>query len=110
MKIKIYQIYLDRDSLRLAFCNSNQFQKYMNTKKFVVDPSIYDMTYEGNLNCKYLEDVWCKLNNDHPADYKTRSLSVSDVVEIVESDELVPGFYFCDSFGFKRINFQGKEN
>ena len=38
-----------------------------------------------------------RFNIDYPADYKGRSLSVSDVVEIRESDTLNPGFYFVDS-------------
>ena len=33
------------------------------------------------------------------------SLSVTDVVEIRESDTLNPGFYFVDSIGFKSISF-----
>ena len=52
-----------------------------------------------------LENIYQKFNVDHPADYKGRSLSVSDVVEIRESDTLNPGFYFVDSIGFKSISF-----
>lgn len=45
------------------------------------------------------------LNIDHPEDYRGRSLSVSDVVEVYESDAIPQGFYFCDSFGFKQVTF-----
>ena len=33
-------------------------------------------------------------------------MSVSDVVEVVESNTAKEGFYFCDSIGFKEIPFQ----
>lgn len=52
-----------------------------------------------------LEAIYEKFNIDHPADYEGRSLSVSDVVEIRESNTLNPGFYFVDSIGFKAISF-----
>jgi len=57
------------------------------------------------MDCISLENIYQKFNFDHPADYKGRSLSVSDVVEIRESDTLNPGFYFVDSIGFKSISF-----
>lgn len=57
------------------------------------------------MDCISLENIYQKFNVDHPADYKGRSLSVSDVVEIRESDTLNPGFYFVDSIGFKSISF-----
>lgn len=60
---------------------------------------------EFKLDCSSLETIYEKFNIDHPADYKGRSLSVSDVVEIRESDTLNPGFYFVDSIGFKSISF-----
>ena len=57
------------------------------------------------MDCISLENIYQKFNVDHPADYKGRSLSVTDVVEIRESDTLNPGFYFVDSIGFKSISF-----
>lgn len=31
---------------------------------------------------------------------------MSDVVEVAESDSVKSGFYFCDSFGFKKVAFE----
>ena len=42
-------------------------------------------------------------NMAHPQDYRTRSLSVSDVIEIVE--ESGSTFYYCDSIGFREVSF-----
>ena len=30
----------------------------------------------------------------------------SDIVEVVESDEIESGLYFCDSIGFKTVDFE----
>ena len=49
------------------------------------------------------------LNINHPSDYRGRSLSVSDVVEVYESDAVPQGFYFCDSVGFKQVAFHPEE-
>lgn len=78
-------------------------EKIKGTKE--VNAAAYDRVYDGKMDCISLENIYQKFNVDHPADYKGRSLSVSDVVEIRESDTLNPGFYFVDSIGFKSISF-----
>ena len=57
------------------------------------------------MDCISLENIYQKFNVDNPSDYKGRSLSVSDVVEIRESETLNHGLYFVDSIGFKSISF-----
>lgn len=107
MKIKIYQINLERDRDRVAFAGLDYLQQFHGSTE--VDGSIYDMVFEGDVDCSDLEDVFQVFNLDHPAEYQGRSLSVSDVVEIVEVPKFVdgiePGFYYCDSIGFKQIEF-----
>ena len=44
-----------------------------------------------------------KFNVEKPIDFMGHSLSVSDVVEILDGEN--KGAYFCDSFGFKKIDF-----
>ena len=95
--IKIYQIDLDLDVNRLAF------EPFDYVKS--VDSEIYQRVYEGSVEAKDLEDVFRIFNIEKPEDYKGRSLSVSDVIEVVKSDSCEPGFYYCDSFGFKEIPF-----
>lgn len=103
MKIKIYQVNMERDEKRVAFMTMESLPKFQGSNE--VNSSIYDCVFEGNVDCKTLEDVFQKFNTDHPEGYKARSLSVSDVVEIIESDTVKEGFHFCDSFGFKEISF-----
>ena len=107
MKIRIYQIDLDRDVKRVAFESLERLERYQGSSE--VNSSLYDMVYEKEVDCKGLEDVFRVFNLNHPKDYCARSLSVSDVVEVVESNQDAgspePGFYFCDSVGFEKIPF-----
>lgn len=63
---------------------------------------------ENNNHLKFLNDLFRKLNLDHPGDYKARSLSVSDVVvlDLFENGEYISYAYFVDGLGFKRIQFE----
>ena len=103
MKIKIYQINTDKDEHRLAFFDLEATKTLQKSDE--IDSSIYDIVYTGEVDCITLEDVYRKFNTQHPEGYKGWSLSVSDVVEVIESDEVKPGFYFCDSVGFAKVTF-----
>ena len=50
-----------------------------------------------------LEDLFYEFNMEHPQDYKSRSMSVSDAVEIDGR------LFFCDSFGFKPAHWMYEE-
>ena len=102
-EFSIYQINMDRDTANVCFIGMESLEKIKGTKE--VNAAAYDRVYDGKMDCISLENIYQKFNVDHPADYKGRSLSVSDVVEIRESDTLNPGFYFVDSIGFKSISF-----
>ena len=94
MKIKIYQINMDRDNGNYSFTN------YENTIRRTgggIRSSIYDCVFDGEVACKGLEEVYEKFNIDSPPGFKGHSLSVSDIVEIAESDSVEKGYYFCDS-------------
>lgn len=101
MKVRIYQINYELDRRYLAYQDLETVLARSNGK---IPAQIYDCVYEGELDAKDLEDVFYILNEAKPADYRTRSLSVSDVVEIVHSEEN-SGFFFCDVFGFQPFPF-----
>ena len=98
MKVRIYQIDPDRDVDGAVF---QSFEKI----KGVVDRNIYDLIYEGTLYCKTLEGVKGIINYQRPKFYRGIDLGTSDVIEVVESDGVDPGFYFCDEKEFKKILF-----
>ena len=102
MDITIYQINMGRDHNRIAFEGLDLLKMYQGSDK--IDSRIYDRVFEGEVDCKDLEDVYRKFNLEHPEGYKGRSLSVSDVVEIVDENG-DSTFHFCDSIGFKQIDF-----
>lgn len=62
----------------------------------------YHQVYGGEVMTDGLEGVFMLCNTDHPPGYFGYSLSISDVVEIC--DGIGKGFYFVDSFGFKKLD------
>lgn len=81
MKIRIYQVNTDRDTKNIAFMRYESLPKFQGSNQ--INSSVYDKVFEGDVNCKTLEDVYQKFNQNHPKGYKARSLSVSDVVEVI---------------------------
>lgn len=98
MRIRVFQINEKLDKNRLEFMDHDTAMKNGG-----VDANIYRQVYGGVVNCKNLEDVMYVCNMAHPAGYYGHSLSVSDVVEVLDGE--LKGFYFCDSFGFQKIDF-----
>ncbi len=100
MNIKIYQISTNRDNVGAKF----QPLDRLNDKK--VDASLYNEVFMGDVDSTSLEDVFRKFNTDgHPL-HRGHSLSVSDVVKLEENtDDLEAGFYYCDSIGFTKVDF-----
>ncbi len=101
MRIKVYQVDPERDG------HNSQFLSYDSVLKEAgrIDPGIYKTVFDGDVDCKGLEDVYDLLNTDHPPAYQGHSLSVSDVVEVCagETGNADPGFYFCDTIGYKAL-------
>lgn len=103
MEISIYQINMKRDTNRLAFYGLEDMENLGHSK---IDSSIYDKVYYCKGDFKSLEDVFGAFNFNHPDDYHARSLSVSDIVEVKTAENMESGFYFCDSFGFQKVDFE----
>ena len=90
MKVKIYQLPVEHERC---------FRGFEAKKRVPVED--YELVWEGELIGRTLEKVYRELNYAHPADYKARSLSVSDIVSVtVDGRERL---YFCDSVGWVRI-------
>lgn len=103
MDIKIYQINRTRDVDRIKFLGLDNLKDFGGIQD--INGRIYDMVYHGNVEAGDLEDVYRIFNTECPQDFKGHSLSVSDVVEVVEGPGMAPGFYFCDCIGFQRVEF-----
>ena len=103
MEIKIYQIDMERDKNRVAFERLEHLEKYQGSAE--VDAALYDKVFEGRVDCANLEQVYEMFNLRHPEGYRGRSLSVADVVEVMDGAGKST-FYFCDSIGFQEISFE----
>lgn len=98
MRIRVFQIDDSRDK------DNRIFMSYENVMKSSgVEPEIYRQVYGGVVNCSDIEEVFALCNTAHPPGYYGHSLSVSDVVEICDGEN--KGFYYCDSIGFQKIDF-----
>ena len=104
MKINIYQINRDRDPQQLKFMGLDTVRKMLHSAE--LDCAAYDRVYSGDVKCRNLEDVFVLFSSGRPEGFRGHSLSVSDVVEVEDATSITPGFYFCDSVGFKEIPFQ----
>lgn len=71
-----------------------------------VESGIYNRVFQGIVDCPSLEGIYYMFNVNHPDGYTGCSLSVSDVVQVIHSPSVEPGFYFCESFGYKKIDFE----
>lgn len=99
MKIRIFQIDHEKDENRLAFMNYDHVQS-----RGGVNPSIYRQVYGGTVTCGNLEEVFALCNSDKlPPGYCGEAMSVSNVIEVCGGKD--KGFYFCDSVGFRPIDF-----
>lgn len=101
MKIALYQIIPEFDTDRLMFNNFD----YMHAAYGKELPAhLYEQVFCGEVEANYLEIVFAIFNTNFPKDYRGRSMSVSDVLEVVETSQKSK-FYYCDSVGFKEVEF-----
>ena len=66
----------------------------------------YDLVYTapltpGDLKGSVLDNLEYRFNNEHPADYRHPSMSVSDIVAIKQDGQV--SCHYCDRFGFQQI-------
>ena len=101
MKIKIYQIHPEKDQQNLKFMGLEYTKDVMRTSE--IDATIYDRVFMGDVACENLEEVYQMFNTEGHRLHRGHSLSVSDIVEVATGSNT--NFYFCDSFGFEKVNF-----
>lgn len=65
----------------MAFLNYENLERFQGSA--ALRSEIYDKVFEGEAECGTLEEVYQMFNRDHPDGYRGRSLSVSDVIEVI---------------------------
>lgn len=98
----IYQV-KDDDSLREIRFEGLDWLKSIGRE---VERENYDLIYTAPLSGKdapeaVAEQLFYRFNNEHPKDYHSPSMSVSDIVAIRKDGAL--SCHYCDSFGFQQI-------
>ena len=81
MRINIYQIDSDKDANRVKFEGYEETLKYGG-----INPAIYKCVFHGDVDGD-LEAVYCTFNQpDHPGTFQGHSLSLSDIIEVVDTE------------------------
>lgn len=99
MEYKIWQVKqgMTRD---FGFMTLKERKEVLKTEE--INLAVYAMVYAGELSetdtTQALNDMFRIFNVRQPRDFKGRSLSVSDIVEIKGK------FYYCDSADWKEVN------
>jgi hypothetical protein len=70
----------------------------------------YRLIHEKTVHCPVtlseydvLEQIYMRYNIDFPKDYRGRSVSPSDVIELDDNEQR--RYYYCDSVGFEQVKF-----
>ena len=88
-----------------------RFLSWDSAQRDGLHPEYYVRVYEGEIVSNNMDDLPEELyrifNTDPPADYRGRALSVSDIITVSDGD--TQKSYFCDSVGFKEIEFKDAE-
>ena len=87
MNIRIYQINHERDEERVKFLGMEELEKLTGSR--AVDSNTYDKVFDGEVDCKTLDEIYELFNFEHPDGFKGHSLSVSDVIEVVDAPKLM---------------------
>ena len=114
VSFSIYQLKPDPDyvmtSDEFIFMNS----MFWKSKDNYVDLEEFRKVYSGVIESDeaeatpdLLEKLYAKFNFERPEDYHTRSVSVSDVIEL--RSESRNGFWFVDSVGFTKLIENGSK-
>lgn len=102
MRVKIYQIDSEKDEHAYRFAPLSYVEK-----RGGVDANIYKQVYYGDIDVDNLESLYIRLNEgDRPPLYQGTSLSVSDVVELFETEEQNSDSkcFYVDSVRYKELD------
>lgn len=102
MHITLYQVNMDRDEDRLAFCSLDTVKR----EAGAIPAEIYDKVFDGDIDCANLEEAYMLFNrDDRPGAKVFRSMSVSDVIAVRDPETGAETYHFCDSVGFEVVDF-----
>ena len=93
----IYQMNHDLDSIPLRFSSYDELA----ARDMMPTRDMYDLIYTGELDGRSLDDIFYEFNEARPVDYKSYSLSASDIVALNQGGAV--SYHYVDRFGFKEL-------
>lgn len=102
MKIKIYQIDMEKDKHDVKFQGLEVTYRFQESQK--INSEIYKRVFMGDVDCEGLEEVYQMFNLLGHRLHRGHSLSVSDIVEVEQDGNTT--YHFCDSVGFQEVEFE----
>ena len=100
----IYQMDHSMDSIPLRFSSYDELA----AKDMTPTRVMYDLIYTAELGDKSLDDIFYEFNEARPVDYKSYSLSASDIIALNQGGAVT--YYYVDRFGFKELPDFAKDN
>ena len=101
MKISIYQMKTGPDTRFLKFSRLDYVKQRCGGQ---IPEHIYECVFSGEINTSSLDEVYCIFNNEHPAGFSGHSLSISDVICVMDTI-----YYYCDHTTFIPIKFDASK-
>ena len=108
MKKYNYVIYQAKVQASFTFLGWEMAHKHANWS-FNPYRSVWNGTEEAVDDMDLVNYLWEVFNERHPAGYRARSLSVSDIILVEDIEANEKKYYYCDSFGWKDITKEIKE-
>lgn len=109
MIVKIWKINPKKDTQRVQYMSLD----ILNRLGRKIDSAIYDLAYVNQFGFDGLEELFTLTNDKQlkyrgqwytlPQNYKIKPLIISDVVQVITSEEMKPGFYYVDLKGYKKL-------
>lgn len=102
MKKYNYVIYQAKIEARFTFLGWKMAHKHTD---WSFDPyrSVWNGTEEAADDMDLVNYLWEVFNERYPVGYRARSLSVSDIIRVEDTETNTVKYYYCDSFGWEDI-------
>lgn len=107
MKKFEYTIYQIKANILYSFMDWETANKH--GWSFVPYRSVWHDTEEARDDMDLVNYLWEVFNEKHPVGYRARSLSVSDVIRVEDTEKDTIKYYYCDNFGWKDITSKIEE-
>ena len=101
MEVRVYQINANRDFMGFAFA---PLSKQTTNGEKTVQAQFYDCVYEGQISFEDFSLGYYTFEKRGP--YLLRHVYISDVIEVIASEDMEPGFYYVDPCNeYVRVEF-----